>query len=421
MRRSAPKDDIPGGDPGGDVSELTTDLTTIDRAGQVLARQGEHCRAMSAHLEAHGSLQGSLGLVLLGLQPYADAALGVGRVVTSTLARVCDTTAYTASTTFSAYVTADESAFERLRRLGGDLDAGWGGAAAPVTTSPIGPAESGAPASWGSTDSYPWEAVGSTQQSVVELIDSARGLLGDVQSWGGAGGPVAESVDAQSYLVTPVASENVMQDLRWSAGLLLGSVDWVFEQLVGYSMLEELIFKPFAGDPRGVEKAAQAWTNVSGALQAVAQNHAHLVSTTVTGWSGAAADAFRGSMAAIAAGLLKVAPLFDAVATAMGAVGLLIKGVCAGIGYGLRKLSQLLIEIAAELAVPGVGWGVLLATAYWKIESIFSIVRLVCNLIDSLFDAIASFADAQAQAVAGLAIIEDLAEGVFRRAGAAVS
>ena len=168
--------------------------------------------------------------------------------------------------------------------------------------------------------------------------------------------------------------------------------------------------------------AAQAWTNVSGALQAVAANHAHLVSTTVTGWSGAAADAFRLSMAGICAGLLKVAPLFDAVATAMGAVGLLIKGVCAGIGYGLRSFSQPLIEIAAEaLAVPGVGWGILLATAYWKIESIFSIVRLVWNLIDSLFDAIASFADAQAQAVGSLAIIEDLAETVFRRAGAAVS
>ncbi|CAM5780801.1 hypothetical protein [Cellulomonas persica] len=109
------------------MGELTTDLTTIDRAGQVLARQGVHCRAMSAHLEAHGSLHGSLGLVLLGLQPYADAALGTGRLVTDTLARVCDTTAYCASATFSAYVTADESAFDRLRRLGGDLDAGWNG------------------------------------------------------------------------------------------------------------------------------------------------------------------------------------------------------------------------------------------------------------------------------------------------------
>ncbi|MCR6703831.1 MAG: hypothetical protein NVV66_03785 [Cellulomonas sp.] len=403
------------------MSELTTDLTTIDRAGQVLARQGGHCRAMTAHLEAHGSLHGSLGLILLGLQPYADAVLSTGRLVTDTLGRVCDTTAYTASTTFSAYVTADESAFDRLRRLGGDLDAGWNGGAAPPATAPIGPADSAAPPSWGSTDSYLWESIGSMQESVVEAIDSARDLLGDVGRWGGSGDGVTESVDASSYLVTPVASANVMEDLRWSAGLLLGSVDWVFEQLVGYSMLEELIFKPFAGDPRGVEKAAQAWSNVSGALQAVAANHAHLVSTTVTGWSGAAADAFRLSMAGISQALLKVAPLFDAVATAMGAVGLLIKGVCAGIGFGLRKLSQLLIEIAAELAVPGVGWGVLLATAYWKVETIFGIVRLVYTLIESLFDAIASFADAQAQAVGSLAIVEDLAEGVFRRAGAAVS
>ena len=67
------------------------------------------------------------------------------------------------------------------------------------------------------------------------------------------------------------------------------------------------------------------------------------------------------------------------------------------------------------------GWGVLLATAYWKVETIFGIVRLVYTLIESLFDAIASFADAQAQAVGSLAIVEDLAEGVFRRAGAAVS
>ena len=58
---------------------------------------------------------------------------------------------------------------------------------------------------------------------------------------------VSESVDASSYLVTPVASANVMQDLRWSAGLLLGSVDWVFEQLAGYSMLEELTSKAVRG------------------------------------------------------------------------------------------------------------------------------------------------------------------------------
>ncbi|AEI11742.1 WXG100 family type VII secretion target [Cellulomonas gilvus] len=401
------------------MSELTTDLTTIDRAGQVLERQGGHCRAMSTHLEAHGSLHGSLGLVLLALQPLADAALLTGRTVTDTLARVCDTTAYTAGATFTAYVRTDESAFDRLRRLGADLDAGWGGAPPPVGDSPLGPPGASAPESWGSTDSYLWESIGSTQESVTDLIDGARGLLGDVGQWGGAGGPVTEAVDPVSYLVTPVASANVMEDLRWSAGLLLGSVDWVFQELVGYSMLEELIFKPFAGDPRGVEKAAQAWSNVSAALQAVAVNHAHLVSTTVTGWSGAAGDAFRLAMAGISERLMAIAPLFDSVASAMGVVGLLIKGVCAGIGYGIRKLSQMLIEIAAELSVPGVGWGVLLATAYWKVETIFGIVRLVYSLIETLFDAIASFAQAQAQAVASLSIVEDVAEGVFRRAGQA--
>lgn len=400
---------------------LSTDLTSIALAGKVLERQADHCRNGATYLGARGSITGSTGLILAALGPLSEVVTTLGTVVLRTGGAVCDATSNAARETVLSYQEADAGAVRRLAALGTGLVDGVEGRWAQIPfAAPLGPATASAPSDWGQTDSWLWEKVGSTTGSIGDLLDSARGLTRDVQAWGSPSGGVVEKVDASSYLVEPTADENWIADLRWNAGALLGSVDWVYEQLAGHSFLGEYIFKPFGGDSREVTKAAGAWTNTGAMLGAVADNHASLVATTVEGWVGVAGDAFRVAMAALSEGFSRLTGVCDAVATALGAVALAIKGACAAIGYGLRTLARMLIEAAAELAVPGIGWGIFVATMYWKIERIFMTVRLIYNLIEAVFAAIAAFAEAKALAVDGIGRFEDLAEGVFRRAAQAV-
>ncbi|RAX22946.1 MULTISPECIES: hypothetical protein [unclassified Actinomyces] len=53
---------------------------------------------------------------------------------------------------------------------------------------------------------------------------------------------IEEAQDASSYLVPPEPPTSEIDNMRWSAGVLLGSVDWVFEQLFGWSLLNDLIY-----------------------------------------------------------------------------------------------------------------------------------------------------------------------------------
>ncbi|GIG37640.1 hypothetical protein Cpa01nite_30210 [Cellulomonas pakistanensis] len=405
------------------MTELETELDTVGLAGQVLARQATHCRAAAQYLSGRGSISGSTGLILGGLAPVSDVVVRLGVAGLRTAGAMCDGTAYAAQRSVADYRQVDEDAGARFARLATDLAVGWSSGApdAAPGAAQLGPAEAVAPNGWGDTDSWFWQKAASAGSSVGDAVTEALGLADRAAGWSSPGGSVAEAVDAASFLVEPTASENWAQDMRWSAGLVLGSVDWVFEQLCGYSVLEEVIFKPFAGDSREVTKAAGTWTNTGACLSAIGVNHARLVSGTVDGWRGEAGDAFRAAMAVISEGFHQLTFVCDAVASALDAVSVGMKGICAAIGMGLKKLAQLLIEIAAEAAVPGVGWGVLLATAYWKVERIVSVVRLIYTLVETALSLVAAFAEAKAASISGIARFEDLAEGVVRRASQAVT
>jgi uncharacterized protein YukE len=401
------------------LATLETNLGTISLAGQVLARQSGHCRSAADYLSTRGSIAGSTGLILAGLVPVSDAITAAGTSVLRTAGAMCDATAHATQRTADAYRQVDGDAGTRFNRLAGDLVTGWndGPTRPPAGLSTLGPAREGAPHGWGDTDSWFWEKATSARQSLQDTVRHASGLVGHVGDWGQAAGPVVEAVDARSFLTEPTAGESWAQDMRWSAGLILGGVDWVFEQLCGYSILEETIYKPFAGDSREVTKAANAWTNSGAVLSAVGLNHARLVPTTTDEWRGDAGDAFRGAMGLVAEGFHQISTAYEAVAAALDVVSTGMKGICAAIGAGLRTLAQLLLDIAAQASVPVAGWAALAATAYWKVEKVVTVVRLVYTLIETALSLVASFADARVAVVDGVARFEDLAEGVFRRAG----
>ena len=107
-------------------------------------------------------------------------------------------------------------------------------------------------------------------------------------------------MDASAFLVPPQAPDNPVQDLRWSAGLLLGGIDWVAEQFVGFSILDRCVFHPLAGDWQGIFKSSEAWNHAGDAAQAMARNHAGLVASTPQTWEGLSGDSFRVAMTTIA-------------------------------------------------------------------------------------------------------------------------
>ena len=74
-----------------------------------------------------------------------------------------------------------------------------------------------------------------------DVGDIASGLYNDSvalgEGWAAGSSSVSERSDVSSYLVTPVSMTSEMDSLRWSAGPLLGGIDWIVEKLCGFSVL----------------------------------------------------------------------------------------------------------------------------------------------------------------------------------------
>lgn len=168
---------------------------------------------------------------------------------------------------------------------------------------------------------------------------------------------VRESVDPTSFLTTPAdGGDDFAAGLRWNAGLLIGSVDWIVERFLGYSLLSEVVIKPFAGDWTALERGADAWNRAGLAAGAVATNYSALSEQTTYSWTGLAGDAFRARMISVGAGFADYGDGCTAVGQAAKALVELSKAVAEAIATLLSFVNDILMRIAAELAVPVAGW-----------------------------------------------------------------
>ena len=167
-----------------------------------------------------------------------------------------------------------------------------------------------------------------------------------------------ETVDPQSFLVTPTGSLSEIEDLRWSAGIVLGSVDWVFEQIFGFSLLDEVVYKPFAGDWNRVQQASEAWTHVGGALGAVSQNTTGML-PAMAEWTGRGSEAFlRAATVIVGADSSLASSAAGAVSVLISGLAILVKEISKAIGRTLETIANFLITKAAEAATPVAGWAV---------------------------------------------------------------
>ena len=401
------------------MSEIVIRYATLALCQQVLERQQGHAQGVSTYLPANADIGDSTGVLLSAFDPLSQAAVELGRLAALALGEIERSAAAAVGDTAVDMADSDGKVGEAFTKLVGRLGTSGPDNGYPDLQGPDLPASGGgAPEGYGGVESNFWEKAGATGDTLTGSVGDARGLIESVGQWG-TGGSVTEVDDPSSYLVPGQAPENPVQDLRWSAGALLGGVDWVAEKFVGFSILDRCVYHPLAGDWQGIYKCAEAWSHAGDAVMAVGRNHAGLVASTPATWQGLSGNSFRGAMTTVTAGSMGLSSAFASAAGLVKTLATVCKLACTAIGMALKFIADKLIKMAAEAAVPVVGWAIGAATAYSDIQGILSKVRLIYSIFETIMSAIQDFAGAKVSIMDKLTILEDILQGAQASSGMA--
>lgn len=167
---------------------------------------------------------------------------------------------------------------------------------------------------------------------------------------------VTELNDPQAFLVDPPGpAEDFADSLRWKAGVLLGGLDWLYEEITGTSIIAALV-EPLSGDWAGLEKSAQAWQAAGNATLDVAENIAAMGPQARAVWDGAAAEAFAGRTESVAECFGQYAEGCGAMAEVTVALLDLCKATAETIAGILGFVGDYLTRLLIEASIPVVGW-----------------------------------------------------------------
>lgn len=412
---------------------IAVDVGQLELAAQVLDRQADHCAATSRYLAEQCTIPAwDLGLLLQFLHPVNELVVNLAGDMEQALGRVATAGADATRGAAGDYVRMEDWAGEAVRslvtQLGGGVSSGAGAAGGADAGRPVlGPALESAPPGF-ATEPFAGHPLEDLVVNVVDLGERAVGLVadgvraaGDRASLYGATGVVSERTDASSYLMPMAAEqENWVEEVRSKAGVIIGGVDWVAEQFLGISILEEYVLKPFAGDWHALGRASRSWSAAGTAMQSCAGNVAALPGQ-LTSWSGQGATAFHAGMTGLSGGLLAASRGLECVSGVVDKVATVAKLAAGGIATLLRKIANKLLRMAAEAAVPVVGWVAFAAEAAIMIGEIISWLGLITSLIGMIVDAISEAIAARETLMEVILVVEDLVRGggglVARNAG----
>lgn len=396
----------------------------LQLAQQLLERQGtQHCAAMTRYVEAECRLSpADLGLLLIALYPLMEGAVMLGSATFKLAGDLANSGAQALEETVETYVTADRVAHEEFARVAGKLGAPIRPFADPRDTAPVlGSPQSSAPPDHGDAEPWMFEQAVDQGRDWREYAEGTLGKAGDrIDGWRGSSAGVQERNDPSSYLVPPQAGNAAIEDMRWGAGPLLGGVDWVFEKFIGFSLLEDVIMKPFAGNWDKIDQASMAWENLGTAMLEMSGNVSGLPEQTET-WRGEAADAFRAAMAALSAAYAGLSFACDYVSGLAGIVSTVAQAAAAAIGFALNTIVKHLLVLAAEASVPVAGWIAAGFHAGVIITDIVQGVRLIYTIVNLIYDAIYDFVESKQKLVDASFVLEDLIEYFARSASRAVT
>lgn len=395
------------------MSRIAVDYGQLGLAAQLLDRQGDHLGRLDDYVVTNCRLDaGDLGLILRVLHPLNEAVVDLSGQATGALRSVSDWAGAATRATLADYLEVEQNGLRNFGQVQSAIDA------MPVLKS----AESSADPSYGNDPGVYLpidvdvliggghvvaEGLRAADDTVSTLIDRATSL--------GNRGGVTERTDPTSYLVAPESHDNFVEDLRWNAGLLIGGVDWVAEQFIGVSILKEYVLKPFGGDWDKIGNASIAWTHGGRSLMELGSNYSGLPGQ-LDSWRGDGADRFLGAMTAMSAAAVGLSYAFDAVSGAVSAVSTAARLACVGIAAALKWISNKLTRLAAEAAVPVVGWAIGAVEAIEAIEKVIFYIRLINTLINTIFDAIAAAIASREKLAQALFIVEDLVNAAGTKA-----
>jgi RHS repeat-associated protein len=168
-----------------------------------------------------------------------------------------------------------------------------------------------------------------------------------------------------------------VEDAVREAGFEVQAVDWVWRKVVGESLVDSII-KPITGDFEKIARQAGEWRNVKDALQAVRNNLNAGLTELQPAWQGESADRFRNLIGT------KWTLGIEADAQAASLIGLALSKVAEGSKRAcdqalklIKTLVDKLIEAAAMLPIPVVGWGRAVKLVYDGIQIYNAIMQLI--------------------------------------------
>ena len=215
------------------MAEMVIKYDTLSLSQQVIERQEGHARRIASYLPDHADIGDSTGLLLSVFDPLSRLAVTAGTDAARVLGELEQAMAGAVGDTQVDVADQDGKVGDAFTKLIGRLGADGADDHYPDLGGPTLPAAGeGAPDGYGDVESFFWEKGEATAQALGGGVSDIQGLIHDLGQWGSTQ-HVTELVDASSFLVAPQAPDNPVSDLRWSAGALLGSIDWVAEQFVG--------------------------------------------------------------------------------------------------------------------------------------------------------------------------------------------
>lgn len=404
---------------------LSVEYADLSLAQQVLERQSsQHLANMRSFLKQWGDYSDGgegAGLLMMAFNPVNQEVVRIGDEVLGLLEDAHGGAADHMGQTLESYANADQQIHAALASVTEML----GGSALPFndprsSLPTLGAAERHASSFYGGAEP---NIAGRIAQGAMGLdqymSDFPDRLTTRADKALSGNRSISESQDASSYLVTPEAPESEMKNLRWSAGVVIGGVDWFIEKLTGVSVLNDIIFKYTVGDWRVLDRAKTAWSEIGDALVAVGQNDSEIL-PALSEWTGKGSEAANAFITALAGATTALNGAASTVSGIIKNVSRVVKEAAKVIGKQLKHLQDKCLRMIAESSVPVAGWIVAAGEAVAAAQELYDTIKKIYRIINFILTAIENMAQAQAQIIEIRYTISNIAEAAARGAAARV-
>ncbi|WP_315298095.1 hypothetical protein [uncultured Actinomyces sp.] len=396
---------------------LSVEYADLSLAQQVLERQGSvHVANMRPFLKQWGNFsEGGEpdGFLLQAFHPINQQIVDAGNYVLGLLQDIHQGAADHMEQTLNAYIDADQRIHNALSKASQMA----GGSPLPYHAPTLPTLET---ATYGASSFYRGE-----DETIGESIAGGileAGLYTGQLAWRlgersakalSTNRSISESQDASSYLKEPEKPKADMSDIRWSAGMILGSVDWLIEKVTGTSFINDVIAKYVGGDWRIIHCAQTAWSEIGDALIAVGQNDSEIL-PALSEWTGKGSEAANAFITALAGGTTLLESAASLVSTIMGVLASIVRTVAGLILSILGLIERKCIHALAAAAVPVGGWVAAGLEMASLAADLFPWIRRVYKLYGSILSSIENSARAIGQLNEIRFTLANLAEAAAR-------